>query len=340
MTTFSVILATRNRPQLFCRALQSVLDQSCGEMEIIVVNDGSDDEHEGEYREIIEQATRPIQFHSLLQRRNGHGQSYALNFGAAKARGEYLCFLDDDDEWTDFEYLRRAGTTLQAERPDLHFSNQSAYLHDQRKPGPIWIEDVADLLMRSGRNALPGGAYSVSLDDLLRSSGFCHLNTMIVRRSLFLGVGGMDEGIRWECDHDIYLRLVDRAQTMLYAPDCVSRHNIPDPAKTLSMTTALGELERRLYQLRVFDKAALFASHSAIRDLGRKQKGYTLKRIAETLVAQQQYAAALCYAREAFGVSPTLKWAAYTVYVTLARLARPAPAGRAAQAPNAVQTRT
>jgi hypothetical protein len=140
---------------------------------------------------------------------------------------------------------------------------------------------------------------------------------MVVRRALFDCVGGMDEVIRWEEDHDLFLRLVDRAKTMLLSPAFVSRHNIPDPARASSSTTALSEIGRRLHQLRVFDKASLFATHQSIRAHGQRQKGYTLKRMAETLAKQEQYKAGAFYAREALGAAPTLKWAGYWCYLEL-----------------------
>src|SRR6185312_5085635 len=110
MREFSVIIATRNRPALFAVALRSILRQSCKGIEIIVVNDGSDEVHLPEYRRLVEAAGRLVQFHSLVPRPNGHGQSYALNFGVAQATGNYICFLDDDDCWTDDDYLDRTAT--------------------------------------------------------------------------------------------------------------------------------------------------------------------------------------------------------------------------------------
>jgi glycosyltransferase involved in cell wall biosynthesis len=82
---FSVIMATRNRPA-----------------EIIVVNDGSDDECRVQYSEILNTINGvPVQVVSLVQRPNGHGQSFAINSGVGKATAPYVCFLDDDDYWTD-----------------------------------------------------------------------------------------------------------------------------------------------------------------------------------------------------------------------------------------------
>jgi hypothetical protein len=49
----------------------------------------------------------------------------------------------------------------------------------------------------------------------------------------------MEETIRWGCDHDVYLRLIDHATVMSFMPVVVSRDNIPDSAEKSSMTTGL-----------------------------------------------------------------------------------------------------
>jgi glycosyltransferase involved in cell wall biosynthesis len=321
MPIFSVIIATRNRPTLFGRALESVTAQSCESIEIIVINDGSDEGHLEAYRAIIAAATRPVQVHHLLRRPNGHGQSYSVNVGAAAAAGEYLCFLDDDDFWTDHDYLNRIKRSIAKgfDGADLILSSQEAFVNDRRSEGPVWLEGLAAKLATLRAPEL-GGLYHVSVEELVNSGGFCHMNTTIARRTLFAETGGMDEGIRWECDHDLFLRLIDRAEKIFISPAFVARHNIPDPAKAASMTTSLSAIERRLYQLRVFDKAALFARHPAIRAHGRRYKGYTLKRIVESLGAEREYKASAFYAREALGAAPTLKWAAYWFYLTLMSL--------------------
>ncbi len=322
MPFFSVVIATRNRPALFRQALGSVLAQSGPEIEIIVVNDGSAAEYQSGYEAAIEDASAAacrLRSFALAPRPRGHGQSYALNVGVAEASAPYLCFLDDDDCWTDPSHLANAQAVI-AEQPvpvDLYFANQAAFLHGEHRPGPIWIEDLSEILTDSGNRPDRRGAYTVSVSELLKSVGFCHLNTLIVRRALYQEIGGMDETIRWECDRDLYLRLIDRAAAMRYAPAIVSRHNIPDPAKTANMTTALSELEKRLFQLRVLDRATLFARHPAIRAHARRHKVYALKKIAESLAASGRYTDAAAYAREALGVGPTIKWAGYTAWLAL-----------------------
>src|SRR5690606_34153532 len=85
----SVIIPTYNRYTTLLRAIQSVKNQTYQNYEIIVVDDGSTDEtadlHDGSFS-----------YYKLTENR---GVSFARNFGAEKACGEYLAFLDSDDEW-------------------------------------------------------------------------------------------------------------------------------------------------------------------------------------------------------------------------------------------------
>lgn len=327
MPFFSVILATRDRPGPFAEALDSVLAQGFRDVEVVVVDDGSAAEHRAGYEAALARAEAALgerfRLCRLPRRPRGHGQSYALNTGAAAAAGSHLAFLDDDDAWTDPGHLGRAAAVIAAAGgADLYLANQAAYRGAARLPGPIWIEQLAGLAAARGIAPSAEGALRVGVAELMALDGFCHVNTLIVRRELFLAIGGMDEGIRWECDRDLFLRLVDRAEVILHHPAEVARHNVPDPALGASMTTSLAMLDRWLYQLRVLDKAALLARHPAIRAHARAHKGHALKRIAEERHAAGDRIAAAFYAREALGARPTLKWLGFTLYL-LARAALP-----------------
>lgn len=319
MPKFSVVMATRDRPRLFGEALESVLCQTYGDFEVIVVNDGSAADHDTEYERVYalagERIGDRIKIHRLIRRPKGHGQSYSINFGVDQAAGEYVCFLDDDDVWTDTGHFARAAVAVgAAPNADLYMSNQRAYLRDERVLGPIWLDALETELACRGMKPDANGVFQVGVDDLMQTSGFCHMNCLIVRRELFKAVGGMDEGIRWECDRDLFLRLIDQGERMLFHPVFMSHHNVPDPGKTLNMTTAVSMLEKRLLQIRVLDKAALFAAHPKIRAHARQHKGYALKKIAEELAAKKEWQSAAYYAREALGAKFSVKWALFAVY--------------------------
>ena len=323
MPFFSVVIATRNRPIFFENALESVLAQSCADLEVIVVNDGSAAEHQSSYDAIIANVD-PSRVRSfiLAAQPQGHGPGFARNFGATQARAAYLCFLDDDDCWTDMDHLSRAQQVIAGSDTavDLYMTHQAAFLNGVRQAGPIWIEDLPAILREQCNFPDRYGAHHVSVEELMRSKGFCHLNTLIVCRALYDKIGGEEENVGWESDKDIYLRLIDHSKTMKYMPVTIARHNIPDPQKSENVTTRLSEIERRTSQLKVFERASVNSRNPSIRAYAYRHRAYTLKRLAEACAGAGRHAEAARYAREALRAGPTIKWAGYTIWRTLCGL--------------------
>jgi glycosyltransferase involved in cell wall biosynthesis len=317
----SVIIATRDRPRLFEEALDSVLNQRFDNFEVIVVNDGSVAEHLPDYHRVWARAASAFgprfQTHSLMHRPKGHGSSYSLNTGASHAAGTYLCFLDDDDKWTDPEHLARIAQTVAQmaaanKTLDLYMANQDAWVGEQRL-GTLWLGHLADELAGRHRQADGLGNFEVGVDDLIATSGFCHLNCFTVRRTLFNQVGGLDEGIRWENDRDFYLKLIDAAQCMVHNPRVMAYHRVPDPSKTVNITTSLALVEKRLLQALVLDRAVIRSHHPAIVRHARLHKGYALKKIAGEYAQKGDWPRASFYARQAQGATPGLKWWLFTL---------------------------
>ena len=297
MPLFSVLLPTRNRAALFAAALGSVLSQECRDLEVVVVDDGSDDADAAQCRALC-QADARVRLLVLPRRARGHGQSYALNEGAEAAQGRYLCFLDDDDSWTDSGHLARVSRLLaQAQTPpDLVLCNQQAFRAGAPLGRTVWIEDLEP---RLGRAPDALGAYTVTAEELLACQSFCHLNAVIVRRDFYAGLGGFEEGLRYEEDRDFYLRAIDQAAVIRFLPQVVARHNVPDPKAGTAMSTTLSELSRRLYQLRVFDRAATGSTRPCLRRYALRQRTYTLAHVAAAAAAAGHRDSARLYAREA-----------------------------------------
>ncbi len=323
---FSIVIPTRDRPQLFREALASVVAQTCDSFEIIVVDDGSCCDHLPAYEAAFAAARAQIgdrlRTFSLIRRPNGHGPSYALNYGVAQASGEYVGFLDDDDIWTATDHLRRAATACEGD-VDVYFSNQSAAILGQEIAEPLWLGGLARTLAENGHSCDANGHYRVHRAQLIAHPGFSHLNCTVVRRAFFDQIGGLDETIRWEGDRDFYLRLIDSANTMIYNPRQIGRHNIPDQTKTANMTTSINTLQKRLSQLRVVDKAAILAQHDDIRAHGRLHRFYTLQKVAKDLHDAADFRGAAHFARAAFGARPTLGAFWFANIYTLHALSRP-----------------
>lgn len=92
---FSVIIPLYNKAPYVKKALDSVLSQSFGDFEIIVVDDGSSDNSYDVAKGRLSDAHVDYQ----LIRQNNAGVSSARNNGVAASSGDYLCFLDADDWW-------------------------------------------------------------------------------------------------------------------------------------------------------------------------------------------------------------------------------------------------
>src|SRR5260370_12393005 len=93
----SVVIPTYNRGYQTIAAIESVLSQTYPNFEVIVVDDGSTNGSGGVIQRFISQANGHHQILFISQ--PNQGQSIARNRGIAKARGEYIAFLDSDDFW-------------------------------------------------------------------------------------------------------------------------------------------------------------------------------------------------------------------------------------------------
>jgi glycosyltransferase involved in cell wall biosynthesis len=94
----SVIIPTYNRATYLRKTLESVLQQTFSDYEIIIVDDGSTDPTENLIAQLFTE--RPVlreRTRYFFQR--NQGKSVALNYGLSEARGEWIAFLDSDDLW-------------------------------------------------------------------------------------------------------------------------------------------------------------------------------------------------------------------------------------------------
>ena len=89
----SIIISTHKRPHILPRAIKSVLNQTYVNLELIIVNDGSRDETAEVIAQIKDNRIRYIELSE------NKGLSAARNIGIQNINGEFIAFLDDDDEW-------------------------------------------------------------------------------------------------------------------------------------------------------------------------------------------------------------------------------------------------
>ncbi len=179
----SVVIPAHNAVGTIGRALRSVAAQDYPAVEVIVVDDGSWDE-------TLFAAVEASPDVRWIRQPNA-GVSAARNTGIREARGEYIAFLDADDEWTD-----PGKTALQAE-----------ILQRDPEVGLVFsrMEDV-DTDGRT-RGVKPAGPIGRDFRGLLEEGGHLPTSTVMVRRRCFETAGLFDERLRVYEDFDMWIRI-------------------------------------------------------------------------------------------------------------------------------------
>lgn len=190
---FSVIIPTYNRAKYVLLAINSVLKQKCASMEIIVVDDGSEDETAG----ILKNSNLDIKYIYQMNK----GVSSARNAGIKAATGEWVAFLDSDDEWHP-NYLSRQQDLL-IKYPSAVASVLNA--KDQGDPqGAIdkYLENGMLGRLGANRDAL----INTPFQDVVRHH-ITILDCCIFRRETLLETRLFDESLTIGEDHDIVLQM-------------------------------------------------------------------------------------------------------------------------------------
>lgn len=183
----SVVLPTRNRVQLLRAAVQTVLEQTWEELELLVVDDASTD-GTAEYIEAQRQADARVRYIRFDRRR---GAAAARNAGIAESRGAYVVFQDDDCVWTPDRVSIQVGA-LEAAGPAVGF----AY-------------SPAESVELDGTRRIVGAQFP---GDKYRGPWTIGTWGVTVRREPLLRVGGFDETLPRLQDFDLWVRLLVETQ--------------------------------------------------------------------------------------------------------------------------------
>lgn len=187
----SVIMPTYKRGKIIRESIESVLNQEYKNFELIIVNDGGDDEVKSTIDQFADSRIKYIKIpHS--------GLAGALNAGLKEARGEYISYLDDDDIY----YHNHLSTLLDAARKngkDFVYAKSKVMLGYRDGSGEF------NPIKYTGTYSLP---YSKSNLVNRRNLGISVLN-VLHKRSLAWQVGFFNTEIPWSMDWDLWMRMSD-----------------------------------------------------------------------------------------------------------------------------------
>lgn len=185
MKLVSAIITTHNRRELLKRAIESVFAQTYKEIELIVVDDHSEDGTSSVCQD-------PRINYIFIPREESRGGNYARNLGIKAAKGEYVAFLDDDDYWLP-QKIKKQVALIEEKKCDFVSCNRLLELVTE---DGIQIKETEPILKEDC--------------DMRRKILYTICSTtslMIFKKDTILAVGMFDEHLRFWQEYELSIRL-------------------------------------------------------------------------------------------------------------------------------------
>jgi glycosyltransferase involved in cell wall biosynthesis len=183
----SVVIATYNYGRFLAGAVESVLAQTFQDFEVIIVDDGSEDDTPEVARRLLRDAR------VRYQRTPRQGQPATKNTGIRLAKAPLVAFLDADDLWLPVKLERQV----------------PLFARDRN----VAVVYARKLVMDEQGNDLPYTQPELYRGDILAlvfRRNFVHFSSVVARRDVLLEVGLFDESIPMGIDYDLWLRVALR----------------------------------------------------------------------------------------------------------------------------------
>ena len=189
----SVIIPTYNRAHFLPRAIKSVLNQTFQDFELIIVDDGSTDNT----KEVVEDFQKQDSRIKYIWQENSGGPAKPKNTGIKNSKGEFLAFLDSDDEWLPEKLEKQLELFEKNKRLGIVGCN-CWNIHTNQKNKKI---EYKIKITKNKENII---------SNIL---GKCFINTsssIIISRFVFDDIGFYDERFKIADDWDLYIRILEK----------------------------------------------------------------------------------------------------------------------------------
>jgi len=219
----SIIIPCFNSEKTITDAVNSILAQTYSNYEIIIVDDASTDKTQ-EICLKLSGENNKIKYFRLEV--NSGGPSYPSNFGVSKSNGDYVAFLDHDDEWLP-EKLKKQISFL----VENNFDMASCYILSFGNGK----EQILKIIQKPPY-----------LGEILQRNFLTSLSTIVIKKDIFEKIGGFDTVLKGPQDWDFYINFFTKGFNFGYIKEVLAKHiNLKN---SLSSTTSFDRFEKdRLY---------------------------------------------------------------------------------------------
>lgn len=223
MPKISVCIATHNRQQLLASAIESVMQQTEPDFELIVCDDGSTDGTPNMMAQLTDDRIRYIRHVEKV------GKSNNMISGFEASSGKYFIKFDDDDRLTP-EFLSKTSTILEAD-PSIDFVSTDHWIIDINNQRDQQATQANS--HRWGRTSLPEGVVN-NLLEVVFDKQCLQIGATLFRRETLQEVGYMLPNIQNCEDNDLLVRLALAGKKAYYFPECLMEYRVHDGQKGIT----------------------------------------------------------------------------------------------------------
>ncbi|MDD5276195.1 MAG: glycosyltransferase [Methylovulum sp.] len=318
----SIIVPTRNRGILLQACLDGIYAQSYKHYEVLLLDDGSCEENRCVVRQLLRNYDSHIQWHEIhAEDTRGSGAAVVRNQGIALAKGKYIAFCDDDDYWCRDDHLQVAVSVMEQQQADVYFSG----IRIDDTEGKI----IFDKMMPNVENGLKpkqklseDNVYQITAKQILCYPDYAHLDITIVNKTLLDRLDGFWEHTCYAEDIELFVRVCDVANTILFRSDVCAVHNAPAQRQSASVTNRLSLQNKHLLEIMVYRRLLMVCQSKTALDYVSKSLSTLNKVVTEELLSQGNNNAAIYSAHSALAILPSIKWLLYTLWLHVRLLKR------------------
>ena len=185
----SAIITTHNRQDLLIRAVKSVLSQTYKNMELIVVDDASDERADELLKEFDLQ-------YIYIPKEKSKGGNHARNIGILTAKGEYVAFLDDDDYWLPIK-IEEQMALIEEKQCELVYC-------------PLTLEKISANGTITYIHESPNPYKSGDLSKKILYNICTTTSCILVKKDALIDIGLFDENLKFWQEYELTIRLAQR----------------------------------------------------------------------------------------------------------------------------------
>ena len=190
---FSIIVCTYNGEKFLEKSLNSILNQSYKNFEIIIVDDNSSDNT----KSILHKYSK-LKFVKIYYNLKNNGLGFCRNYAISLCSGDWITFLDQDDLY-DQNRLNKIFNLINQNKKIKFFFHDTNYINE--------TDQIISSHLYKYKLPFPQINIKISTTLLLKYGSFIDSEAIAFKRSILNKVGKFDESLTYLCDYDFFLKV-------------------------------------------------------------------------------------------------------------------------------------